>query len=284
MITWSNKRGGLTFNDPLSPLYRVVRITGLSSPDTDVQMQTAPYQDGATFIDSNFEPRDVSLLFEFEGRDPQHVKECRRQISRLFNMKDGMGELTLVDQDVTILAVPRKVIYNDDSHNLWPTVQKVLVEFVCPNPFLLDNYITGEQMAYLVGGLKFPLVLPAKFADRGYQRVFENVGDVPTPVQIEFKGPATNPTITNLTTGEYMAVGRDLGENDVLYVDTSFGNKRVEIRREDGTIENAMHYITDLNVSFFQLEIGDNLIEYSSNNDSTLTRVRISYRNRYVGI
>ncbi|MET3504935.1 phage tail family protein [Halalkalibacter oceani] len=282
MITWSNKRGDLLLDDP-SSIYRVVRITGLSSPDADLQMQSAPYQDGATFIGANFETRDVSLLFSFDGISPQHVQECRRQISRVFNPKDGMGELTLVDQNKTILAVPRKVIYNDDSHNLWPNRQRVLVEFECPNPFLLDNYISGEQMAYLMGGLKFPLVLPTQFAHRGYQRTFTNVGDVPTPVEIEFKGPAQNPTIYNRTTGEYITVNRELGADDILLINTAFGQKRVEIQRANGESENAFNYI-DLASSFFQLELGDNLIEYSSNNDSTLTRVRVIYRNRYVGI
>ena len=138
-------------------------------------------------------------------------------------------------------------------------------------------------MAYLMGGLKFPLRLPTIFAHRGYQRVFENVGDVPTPVQIEFKGPAQNPTIFNRTTGEFIAVNRELGPDDILFIDTAFGQKRVEIQRANGESENAFNYI-DLASSFFQLELGDNLIEYSSNNDSTLTRVRVSYRNRYVGI
>ncbi|MDT2247849.1 phage tail family protein [Paenibacillus larvae] len=74
-----------------------------------------------------------------------------------------------------------------------------------------------------------------------------------------------------------------MGENDVLHIDTEFGKKRVEIVRASGTVENAFHYI-DLASTFFTLVVGKNKLEYNSNNDSSKTKVTVSYRNRYVGV
>ncbi|WP_412102366.1 phage distal tail protein [Paenibacillus larvae] len=48
-------------------------------------------------------------------------------------------------------------------------------------------------------------------------------------------------------------------------------------------MENAFHYI-DLASSFFQLVVGKNILEYNSGNDSSKTKVIVSYKNRYVGV
>ncbi len=55
------------------------------------------------------------------------------------------------------------------------------------------------------------------------------------------------------------------------------------IEDENGVQTNVFNWI-DLESSFFQLQVGDNELEYNSNNDSTKSRVIISYKNRYVGV
>ncbi|MEV2520551.1 phage tail family protein, partial [Paenibacillus larvae] len=152
-----------------------------------------------------------------------------------------------------------------------------------PSPYWVDTYTTSRQMSYVMGGYKFSLRLPVSFSKRSFQRGVVNEGDVETPVKIEFKGPAQNPTVYNRTTGEFIRVKRDLSENDILHIDTTFGKKRVEIVRASGRVENAFHYI-DLASSFFQLVPGPNTLEYNSNNDSSKTRVTVTYKNRYVGV
>ncbi|MET3507031.1 phage tail family protein [Halalkalibacter oceani] len=287
---WGDKVKKLTLKGHLGSVelgntgpFILVELDGESATPNEVQLQKAPYQAGATKVGMVYEPRYLTIEGAIVSQNKQEIARLRRELQRAL-VADYDIELTYDHHGGT-----NQIVASVESAPYFPpkregVFQHFMVNLVCPEPFWLDPYVSGEQMAYLMGGLKFPLVLPTQFAHRGYQRVFENVGDVPTPVEIEFKGPAINPTVSNLTTGEYMAVGRELGEHDILYVDTTFGKKRVEIRRADGTVENAMHYITDLNVAFFQLELGENLLEYSSNNDSTLTRVRVSYRNRYCGI
>ncbi|MDT2304984.1 phage tail family protein [Paenibacillus larvae] len=90
-------------------------------------------------------------------------------------------------------------------------------------------------------------------------------------MSIEFRGPAQNPTVYNQFTGQFIRVKRDLSENDILHIDTTFGKKRVEIVRASGRVENAFHYI-DLASSFFQLVVGKNILEYNSGNDSSKTK------------
>ncbi len=98
-----------------------------------------------------------------------------------------------------------------------------MVHLVCPEPFWHDSFCTSRQMSFLMGGLSFPLFLNSRFSQRSFKRILQNIGDVPTPVNITFYGPAVNPIIKNNTTGEFIRVNRELGESDKLIIDTTFG-------------------------------------------------------------
>jgi phage-related protein len=136
-----------------------------------------------------------------------------------------------------------------------------------------ESITLGNQAPYFletidgVGAMKGPPIIN-----------IVNKGDVQTPVRIEFKGPATNPKISNRTTGEYIQVRRELAYGDVLIITTDFGAKRVEINGQ-----NVFNWI-DLDSSFWQLQPGDNIIEYTSDVPVEPAAVLISYRNRYVGV
>ena len=105
-----------------------------------------------------------------------------------------------------------------------------------------------------------------------------NNGDVETPVRIDIQGPATNPKIENLTTGEHIEVKQIINAGEVLTITTDYGAKRVEL---EGV--NKYNYITSDTV-FFSLEKGDNIIEYTSTDVEEVAKVKISYYNRFVGV
>ena len=90
------------------------------------------------------------------------------------------------------------------------------------------------------------------------------------------------PCVINHATGEFIKVERTLTTDDTLYITTEFGNKKVEIER-NGVRNNAFNYI-DLDSTFFQLKVGDNMIEYTTDNDLEPQSVEIRYRNRYLGV
>ena len=114
------------------------------------------------------------------------------------------------------------------------------------------------------------------------QKNIINTGHVETPVEIYFHGPAVNPSIKNITTGETIRIIRELTTDDVLYINTGFRQKKVEIIR-NGTRTDAFDYI-DLSSRFFSLQVGDNVIEYASENGLAPQNVEIYYKNRYLGV
>ena len=262
--------------------YFLETIDGVGEVPVAIESQKAPKQDGSTYIDNTLDNRAISIEGTIITKiGPAFVLEARRKMQRVLNPK--LGEVTITyhqrDQvrEIKGLAETTPVFPSGQgSKGLY--YQKFLLHLICHEPFWLDTYYESRELSYLMGGIRFKLRLPTIFSYRGFKRRAVNEGDVATPVEIEFKGPATNPTVNNLTTGEFIKVNRELGEEDVLTINTSFGQKYVRINGQ-----NAFHYI-DLDSVFWQLVPGENTLSYRSNNDSIKTRVTVKWKNRYVGL
>lgn len=257
-------------------------LDGIGNVPVTIESQKAPKQDGSTYIDNMLENRAISIEGMIITRNnPKEVLEARRKMQRVLNPK--LGEVTIAyhyeEQVKEIKAIAETTpIFPSGEGSKGLYYQKYLLNLLCHQPFWLNTYYENREMSYLMGGLKFKLSLPTSFSSRGFKRKAINEGDVSTPVEMEFKGPATNPTVTNLTTGEFIKVNRELGEEDVLTVSTAFGEKYVRINGE-----NAFHYI-NLNSVFWQLVPGENILSYQSNNDSIKTKVVVKWKNRFIGL
>jgi Phage tail protein len=284
-IIFTNARGQSVELKSSAP-FLLQSIDGLGDVDADIQTQKAPFQDGSTYIDSVLQERVISLQVTILADDTPTLLRHRQFLSSVFNPKLGKGILRYENDYMVreIEAVPDKVpVFPSGRENRGPLFQKALVNLLCPEPFWLDKFSKSEKMSYILGGLSFPLRLGTSFAQRGYKKVLYNKGDVPTPVTIEFYGPATNPIVWNRTTGEFIKVNRTLAETDKLVITTAFGNKSVMIENNDGTTTNVFNWI-DLESTFWQLVPGKNIIEFGSDSDSAKSRIVISYRNRYLSI
>ncbi len=285
-ITFINAMGEqITFD---TKEYRLLKLSGTGAVQTDIQTQKSPFQDGRTYLSNALEPRTIDMEIGIFAQDKEVLFAKRRLISRIFNPKLGPGRLIyeyyggIKEIEAISELAPA---FATGSENETNTFQRALITLLCPSPFWLDPGENTVEIVTWIGGMTFPLTFPTKFSTKAKEprRLITNSGDVPTPVEIGFKGPATNPKITNLSTGEYIQVLKTIYSGETLIITTDFGNKRVEIEDTDGNRSNAFHYI-DLNSVFWSLEPGDNLIEYSSDDPSEPAAVYIKHRNRYVGI
>ncbi len=280
-IVIANKNGESIILGNQAPYFLEI-FDGVGNVPVIIESQKAPKQDGSTYIDNTIENRVISIEGMIITRNnPNEVLEYRRKMQRVLNPK--LGEVTVTyyygEQVKEIKALAESTpVFPSSKGGKGLYYQKYLIQLLCHQPFWLDTYYESREMSYLMGGLNFRLSLPTSFSNRGFKRKAINEGDVSTPVEIEFKGPATNPTVTNESTGEFIKVNRELGEDDILTVSTALGEKYVRINGE-----NAFHYI-DLDSVFWQLDPGENILSYQSNNDSIKTRVVVKWKNRYIGL
>lgn len=250
-------------------------IEGIDGLKNIIYSSSSPGQDGTTYLSSSLNIRDIII----KGSIRTDVDRNRAYLLSTINPK-----------------LRGKLIYSNDDTNYYincivenaPVITKnvysnFLVSFYCPNPYWNDGNLIREEIITWIGGFTFPFSFSASFASKGdTSKNIINDGVAESPIEIIFKGPAVNPKVINISTGEFIRVKRTLSSDDTLVINTEFGNKKVEIIKADGTKQNAFNYI-DLKSTFFQLKTGDNILQYSTDGLDP-SSVSISYKNRYVGV
>lgn len=286
-IIFTNSRNqSITLGKQRPYFLQFIRGTGTTA--TDVQMQKAPFQDGMTYTDTLLEPREIILEVVMMANTQEEVFQLRANLSKVFNAKLGEGVLKYeydggVKEVKATVEMPPE--YPIGSENKAIGYQRAVIILTCPSPFWTDDFESGALFSFNIPNFSFPLELTGEneLQTDGTNRFnFQNLGDVETPVRIEFSGPALNPVIENETTGEFIKVEKNIQSSETLIIDTSFGNKKVLL--DDGnTITNAFNFI-DLNSTFWQLQVGDNEIVYTADTGIDTASVLVQYRNKFVGV
>lgn len=235
------------------------------------------------------DPRVIKLQATIRTKNREKLYELRRKIFRIINPKTlnqatgKRGELLIYyTNDYKKYRIYGKVEDSAEFNDRKNNHDKATISFYCQDPYWLDEKGQDIDIKSVQGGLKFGLTLPNKFSVVSFYKQIENKGDIEAPIQIEYIGPASNPKITNETTGEYIQVNMEIGENEKLVIDTREGKETVNLITPH-KIEDVYNNI-DLKSTFFKLIVGKNLIKYSSDIEGAKDKVTIiDYTNKYVG-
>ncbi|ARK28799.1 phage tail domain-containing protein [Halalkalibacter krulwichiae] len=279
-----------TYNGQSIELYsypfRVYLVEGLGDVEAEIQAQKSPYQDGSTFLDAVLQERHITIGLKIIGDNEVELSQRKRRLSSIFNPKLGLGilKVAIANEIYEIEAAAESVpFYPDGKTNRGKYFQKAQINLICPKPYWQSPIIRTEELNAFVPKLKYPTTYPVTYGTRGSEATLTNDGHVATPVEIVFEGPAVEPIITNRTTGEFIKIRRELGAGEKLVINTAFGrDRKVEIDRGNGVIENAWGYIDIWESALFQLEVGSNIIEHNAL--SGYGSVTVSFKNQYVGI
>lgn len=255
-LQYTNSRGQSI--ELFSAPFRLSKVEGLGEVDAYIQTQSSPYQDGDTLIDVMLQPRHISIELKIVGNDAAETEANRKRFASVFNPKLGLGELRYVrGAEVKVIKVVAEAVpsFPDGSTNRGATFQKTLLFLKAPNPYWQSTKITEEPA--FVPLFEFPFEGEFEFGIQRSDRIINNDGDAPAPLQVDFYGPAQSPYLENQTTGEFIRINKRLEEGQVLKIDTS--NSGVHFIDEDGTRMNVFSWI-DPATTFFKLDIGENII------------------------
>lgn len=111
-----------------------------------------------------------------------------------------------------------------------------------------------------------------------------NEGDVQAGIRVEFRalGVVKNPSLLNVDTQEVIKLNITLQAGDILSVSTGYGEKEVTLQR-DGVTSDAFRYL-DVDSTYFQLSVGDNLYRYSAEENLENLEVSIYHDDLYLGV
>lgn len=255
--------------------------------EADTQTIKAPYQDGTTYIDSMLEQMEITLEFIIRNDDQKELERIKRRFSRIMNPKAGLCTLEYERIDgvwrLDVVADSTPEFPTGDDNRL-PGFQRVLVDFIAPNPYWRDQNQVSRALKSYEGYFKLPFKLPFKLGKQGDRTTLVNDGDVPAPVQIDLQGPVMRPEIRNATTGEFIRINSRITTDEILHIDTTPGQKRVEVYSGDivRSVFGSLDYANG--ASFWQLELGENEVEYYADEGTGKAIVAVSWYNKYVGI
>jgi hypothetical protein len=261
------------------PPYIYITSSGFGGSGCDLQTVQAPYQHGSTFLAALLVPRALSITFVIRAADETDLYQRRRAIAKAFSPVDGEGRLVWIQGDhafsLRCVVEGASPAFPGGSAT-GPTWQSVTVDLTASDPCWFEDE-HSQHLQGVVGGLVFPTAFPTHFAFVSPTVTIDNPGDVESPVRIRVTGPATNPVITNTTTGESIGLTLDLVAGGWVEIETTFG--AASCRLHDGT--NAMSAVQP-GSGFWQMQPGSNTLTYADSGGDA--KVLIQYSPRYTGV
>jgi hypothetical protein len=251
----------------------VSQAEGFEVPTTRDVFIDPPEREGSLFIGEIAGMRVLS----WRGLIRTDIQDNRRLLSRVCT-PGGLKtiQFTLCDGvDVQIQATVK--LTNPYSKTRSP----YLINAKAPYPYFESQTLHQLSSPVTVrrGGLPIPAAIPAPIGEGGGSPFsVTNAGDIFSRPVFLIRGPGTNFTITNTTTGESLLLETSLASNEIVRIDT-VTNEAIN------GVQNVFGLITrDPIGSWITLAPGNNNIVFSaiSGSDET-TEVTIIWRDTYSG-
>ncbi|WP_143316864.1 phage tail domain-containing protein [Clostridium sp. HBUAS56017] len=243
-------------------------------------------QYGSTLLSTTLEEREINIEAVILADNRMEIEAIKNNIDATLNPLDTLllkytNDNVSKEIECSVSATPLYSTSYETNNNMCLGFK---VDFECFNPFWKDQEETILNVETWEGGFEFEFELPSngiEFARKGPNEIeIINYGNVSAPLEVYFNGPALNPTIK--LGKKFIKVNRVLAEDEILYINTSFSNKAVEVMKGN-TRERAYHYI-DIDSNFFDLETGSNILSYATDGDYLPQSVIIKYKCHYFSL
>jgi len=266
--------------------YKLMNIDGIDSGSLEINTVSNAQFDGSVVVSKRIQNRPISITVDYKGTNSQEVE--RQSLISFFNPKNK--GLLIVNYGEIERAIEYEVEgFNCKLNSIFDTIT-FTVDFLCPQPYWRDIQESKINIALWKDMFHFPLVIPQNIGIimglREPSLIVNalNVGNVESGMIIEFKalGALTNPSILNVETQEFFKINKSMVAGEVITVNTNIGSKKV-IRNLNGVETNILNLI-DLDSTFLQLRVGDNLLRYDADTNLDNLEVNIYYNPYYLGV
>lgn len=290
-LTYVNSRNeSITFGVGSQFHVNVIRdASGHANLSDTIYSTNSMGQHGDTYQGVRIEPREITLNGKIKEGDRSVQLNLRRRLLKILNPElDG----TLYYQ---YGAFRRKIGAKVDGSPSFshPDLAEVFdITFKCLNPFWLEETTRREDIASWIADWYFPTVILRDdpnsmiFGHRQMDVIVDvfNDGHVATGMTVQFKalGEVINPYLLNVNTREYIKINYTMIAGDVITVNTDYGSKSITLLRS-GTETNIYRYM-DVDSTFLQLDIGDNIFRYDADTGITSLECTILYDQKYLGV
>ena len=264
-------------------------VEGISGVTSVIYSTNSMGQHGDTYVGQRIEARDIDVVGHINTRDKAQALELRRRMLKIFNPELSA---TLVYEYGGFKRVIDCRAYGEPKILKKEVLYEFDLQIECLNPFWREEEETKEDIASWVAAWHFPCVIEkdsTKSMIYGYRAESVivdcyNEGDVSTGMRIRFTalGTVSNPILLNVDTEEFIQINATMKTGDVIEINTKYGSKAPKLIR-DGVETDYFRYI-DVDSTFMQLAIGDNMFRYDAASGVNSLEVSIFYSKEFLGV
>lgn len=288
-LTYINSRGeALEFGvDSVFHCNVLKDVTGLAGIENTLYTTNSMGQHGDTYIGQRYEARDISIVGNISSTDKDRVLELRRKAEKILNAELA-AKLVYTYKDYVRVIDCR--VDGRPTFKRGNVFMGFTIPITCCNPFWKEEAEAKKDIAAWVSSWEFDCEITDEGIELGYREpsVIVNVyneGDVKSGMRIEFRaiGTVVNPVLLNVNTQEYIKlINTTMAAGDTITINTDYGSKGATLTR-DGKEVDYFRYI-DVNSTFMQLEIGDNVFRYDADSGVSALEATIYHNNKYLGV
>lgn len=249
-------------------------------------------QIGVYVTGTTLETRNISIVGWIIAKTEDEMSERKRTLNRFVNPQQLM-ELTYKNYVLEFLP-NTSIKYSVTSVENNEVMCKFKINGLCPDPLFKEKAENKVVAATTFGMFHFPMIInntqqspPQLVFGKRQPSLFVNVynkGAIRTGMKMVFKATSTikNPSFINVITQEYFKINKVMVAGETVTITTTIGEKKV-IGFLNGIEQNYFKY-RDLDSTWLQLEIGDNIFRYDADENIDGLEAYIYFYNRYLEV
>lgn len=262
-------------------------VTGIAGIDNTIYKTNSMGQHGDTYINQRYEARDITIVGNINSTNKDRVLELRRMAEKILNAELDAKLIYTYKDFVRVIDCKVDGIPQFKKGNVF---MQYSIPITCCNPFWREEAEAKKDIAAWVSSWEFDFEIPEEGIELGYREpsIIVNVyneGDVKSGMRVEFRaiGTVVNPILLNVNTQEYLKlIDTTMAAGDVITINTEYGSKGATLTREGEVIDYFRHI--DVDSTFMQLAIGDNVFRYDAESGVTALEATIYHNNKYLGV
>ncbi len=260
--------------------YMTSEIDGLYPPAGTISTSTYAGMDGSYLNNAFIEKRNVVISFEMRGIN---IEKRRHTLYRVVKTS---RYIRVYYKTANIDVYTEGYVETCEINNFQQLVSGQ-ISIICPDIYWYSTDTQIAEYSQVFGSFHFIFPdndepFPIGIYNTQNTMTIQNDGDE-TGFTLEISGgPAKNPTIHNIVTGEYMQVSGDIEQSDIIRITTKTGNKTVTLER-NGVVTNIINRLVS-GSAWLNLREGENKFALSAASGLRNLKVRLIHRNAYLGV
>ncbi|MDE6784000.1 MAG: phage tail family protein, partial [Ruminococcus sp.] len=214
--------------------YMTSKISGLNPPTGTISTSSYAGMDGSYLNNAFIEKRNVVISFEMHGFG---VEKMRHE---LYKVVKPSRYIKIYYKTANISVYAEGIVETCEVEN-FEMLTKGQISIICPDIYWYSTETQIAEYSQILGAFHFifpdddnPFPL-GKYNTQNMMTVVNDGDEVGFTLEIS-GGPATNPTLYNAETDEYMQIQGEIQNGDKITITTKTGNKTVTLEREGVTI------------------------------------------------